>query len=58
MDDYQRFIHASRYARWRDDLGRRETWEETVDRLIEYYANTYWLVEMFPENWENCIKLF
>ena len=38
MDDYQRFIHASRYARWRDDLGRRETWEETVDRLVEYYA--------------------
>lgn len=37
MDDYQKFIHASRYARWRDDLGRRETWEETVDRLITYY---------------------
>jgi ribonucleoside-triphosphate reductase len=37
MDDYQRFIHASRYARWRDDLGRRETWEETVGRLIDYY---------------------
>lgn len=40
MDDYQRFIHASRYARWRDDLGRRETWEETVTRLIEYYHNS------------------
>jgi ribonucleoside-diphosphate reductase alpha chain len=37
MDDYQRFIHASRYARFRDDLGRRETWEETVERLVEYY---------------------
>jgi ribonucleoside-diphosphate reductase alpha chain len=37
MDDYQRFIHASRYARWRDDLGRRETWEETVARLTNYY---------------------
>jgi ribonucleoside-diphosphate reductase alpha chain len=37
MDDYQKYIHTSRYARWRDDLGRRETWEETVDRLMDYY---------------------
>jgi ribonucleoside-triphosphate reductase len=37
MDDYQQFIHKSRYARWRDDLGRRETWEETVGRLMLYY---------------------
>jgi ribonucleoside-triphosphate reductase (thioredoxin) len=39
MDDYQRFIHVSRYARWRDEDNRRETWEETVDRLGEYYYN-------------------
>ena len=32
--DYQSFIHASRYARWKPDLGRRETWNETVDRYI------------------------
>jgi len=32
--DYQNFIASSRYARWRDDLGRRETWVETVDRYI------------------------
>jgi ribonucleoside-triphosphate reductase len=38
MDDYQRFIHASRYARWRDVENRRETWDETVDRLVDYYA--------------------
>jgi ribonucleoside-diphosphate reductase alpha chain len=41
MDDYSRFIHASRYARWRDDLGRRETWEETVVRLIDYYERVH-----------------
>jgi len=29
-------IHVSRYARYRDDLKRRETWEETVDRLINF----------------------
>lgn len=32
MDLYQQYIHISRYSRWRDDLGRRETWEETVQR--------------------------
>ena len=36
--EYQSFIHLSRYARWRDDLGRRETWEETVERYIEYWV--------------------
>jgi ribonucleoside-diphosphate reductase alpha chain len=33
---YQQQIHQSKYARWRDDLGRRETWEETVDRFIDW----------------------
>jgi len=37
MDDYQKYIHLSRYARYRDDLGRRETWEETVDRYITFF---------------------
>ena len=32
--DYQAFIHTSRYARWLDMEGRRETWSETVDRYI------------------------
>ena len=30
--DYQTFIHKSRYARWLDEEGRRETWGETVSR--------------------------
>lgn len=34
-NDYQSFIHVSRYSKWLDDLGRRETWAETVDRYIE-----------------------
>lgn len=33
--DYQSFIHKSRYARWLDDRGRRETWSETVDRYMD-----------------------
>lgn len=32
--DYQRFIATSRYARWLEEEGRRETWEETVSRYI------------------------
>lgn len=33
-NDYQSFIHTSRYARWLDKENRRETWGETVDRYI------------------------
>jgi ribonucleoside-diphosphate reductase alpha chain len=34
---YQQFIHLSRYSRFRDDLFRRETWEETVDRYFHFF---------------------
>ena len=34
---YQDFIHISRYARFNDEIGRRETWEETVDRYIRFF---------------------
>ena len=33
--DYQAFIHTSRYARWLDVEGRRESWSETVGRYID-----------------------
>jgi len=35
MNDYQRFIAVSRYARWLPEENRRETWTETVDRYVE-----------------------
>ena len=35
---YAEFIHKSRYARWREEDNRRESWDETVARLIEYYT--------------------
>lgn len=37
----QEFVHKSRYARWRADLGRRETWPETVQRYVDYFANKF-----------------
>jgi len=36
---YQSFIHRSRYARWLEEEGRRETWDETVDRYMCYMAD-------------------
>src|SRR5687767_13884733 len=33
---YQQAITKTTYARWRDDLGRRETWEESVDRYMNF----------------------
>ncbi len=37
--DYQNFIALSRYARWKDDEQRRETWIETVERYFDYMSN-------------------
>ena len=36
MDSYQKLIAASKYARYLPEHKRRETWEETVDRLVLY----------------------
>ena len=34
---YQEFIHLSRYSRWLEDKGRRETWGETIDRYFNFF---------------------
>ncbi len=34
---YQSFIHLSRYSRWLEEKGRRETWSETVNRLVTFF---------------------
>ena len=36
---YQDFIHLSRYSRWIDEEGRRETWDETVSRYFEFFVD-------------------
>lgn len=33
---YQELIFYQFYSRWRDDLGRRETWVEAIDRYMDY----------------------
>lgn len=35
--EYSSYIYRSRYAKWRDDLGRREEWEETVARYMIFF---------------------
>ena len=35
--EYQSFIHLSRYSRWQPELGRRETWDETVGRYFNFF---------------------
>ena len=35
--NYQSFIHLSRYSRWLEEKGRRETWSETVNRLVTFF---------------------
>ena len=38
MNTFENFIALSRYSRWMEDKGRRETWEETVDRWWNYFT--------------------
>ena len=39
ISEYQKFIHKSRYARYLDAVGRRETWEETVTRYCNFMGD-------------------
>ena len=39
MDQYQQFIHKSRYARWLPEEGRRENWQETVTRYVDFFKD-------------------
>ena len=39
--DYQSYIAISRYARYLDDKGRRETWSETVSRYINFFNDKF-----------------
>jgi len=41
MDNYRLYIHKSRYARFIDDKQRRESWAETVQRLIDFYCTKF-----------------
>jgi ribonucleoside-diphosphate reductase alpha chain len=38
---YQQFIAKSRYARWLEDKQRRETWDETINRYLDFFFFTH-----------------
>lgn len=48
---FEEFIYKSRYARWLEEEGRRENWDETVARLCNYYADHIGLDKMEDQDW-------
>jgi len=50
--DYQSFIHLSRYARWDEEAERRESWQETVGRVCNFWS------DKFPNYEEDISKAF
>lgn len=39
FDQYSTYIHKSRYARYLTEEKRRETWDETVNRYIQFFKD-------------------
>ena len=35
-NEMSKFVYYRTYSRWDDDKGRRETWDETVNRCVDY----------------------
>jgi ribonucleoside-triphosphate reductase len=52
MTPYEQFIFVSRYARYVPALGRRETWNECIDRYICFFK------DKFPDTKVPWTKLF
>ena len=48
MTDYQTYISRSRYARFLPNEKRRETWAETINRYVTFFAEKYG--EAFPKD--------
>lgn len=48
LTDFQYYIAKSRYARYIPELKRRETWEETVERYVNYLFSLH--PETFPKD--------
>ena len=46
---YQEFIYKSRYSRWLEEEGRRENWDETVKRYMDF------MVQHLKENHDHKI---
>lgn len=47
IDPYRSYISKSRYSRWIEAEGRRETWGETVDRFFDFHKEN--IEENYPQ---------
>lgn len=47
LKDYETYIHLSRYSKWIDSQGRRENFEETVERYVKFFKNKS---DLFPKD--------
>ena len=50
MDQFQEFVVTRSYCKWVDNLGRRESWDECVDRYYDYFGNRF--PEILGEDWD------
>jgi ribonucleoside-triphosphate reductase len=54
MDQFQEFVVTRSYCKWREDLGRRESWDECVSRYYNYFEERF--PEVSGEEWESIRK--
>jgi ribonucleoside-triphosphate reductase len=47
LNDYETYIHLSRYSKWIESENRRENYEETIERYITFFKNRF---DIFPDN--------
>ena len=57
VSDLQTYVHASRYARWLPEQGRRETWPETVARLCDFWKGRYGDLFPYDEMYNAILKM-
>ena len=51
---YQEFIYVRTYSRWKDKEGRREKWDETVDRYKDFFLKR--VPKGYEEQFEEAIE--
>ena len=56
MDQYQQYIHKSRYARYMDEEQRREEWGETINRYLAFFVERNQLGASEAEDLFNSIE--
>ena len=55
---YQEFIYKRTYARWMEDFGRRESWQETTRRYRDFFMSKVDKSKMTPEQALDLVDAF